>query len=186
MLTNKTNTRSRAGLSRPGKIVFTLMASALCVEGAMAYKQIAYAINPCKIEDATRFVTADGGCKDVRTGRVWSRNALSPERGGSSWTFTGAKNLCSNLVEGGYDDWRLPTYTELKTVSANGAGTYLDVFYYITGDTKQLVQGDFPKWSSTTIKGGKYAYVVCLGSGAEQVNGWSTGGGSWTDVVCVR
>lgn len=42
------------------------------------------------------------------------------------------------------------------------------------------------KWSSTTVKGGKYAYVVHLGSGAEQSTGWATNGQSWTDVVCVR
>ena len=185
-MTNKTNGRGLAGWSRRGKGLLTLMISALCVEGAMAYKQIAYAINPCKIEDATRFVTVDGGCKDVKTGRVWSRNAVSPERGGSFWTFTGAKNLCSNLVEGGYDDWRLPTYTELKTVSANGAGTYLDVFWTVDGSGGPPYQYDFSKWSSTTVKGGKFAYVVALGSGAVQSAGWATNGASWADVVCVR
>jgi len=181
----ETKARGLAGWSRGGKVLLTLLVSAFCVEAAMAYQQIAYDANACKINDAL-FNSQDGGCKDLKTGRVWSRNTLSPERGGSFWTFSGAKGYCANLVEGGYNDWRLPTRDEMKTVAANGAGTHLDVFWYLTGDTGERLERDFAKWSSTTVKGGKYAYVVQLGSGAEQVNGWATNGSSWTDVVCVR
>lgn len=152
----------------------------------MAYQQIAYAANPCKSEAPGLFITAEGGCKDVKTGRVWSRNGLSPERGGSFYTFSGAKNYCANLSEGGYNDWRVPTRDELKTVAANGAGTYLDVFWVQDSNGGAPSEGDVSKWSSTTVKGGKYGYVVDLKTGADTSSGWSTGGGSWTDVVCTR
>lgn len=183
MAANKTNGRALPGLSRNGKIILTLMGGVLCAEAAMATVQIAYAINPCKIENAAKFVTAGGGCKDVKTGRVWSRNADSPERTSSMWTFTPAKDYCANLVEGGMSDWRMPTRDEMKAVSANGAGAYLDAFTVPNGPPNQF---DFYKWSSTTIQGGKYAYVIQLGSGLEGSKGWATNGQSWTDVICVR
>ncbi|MES2461576.1 MAG: DUF1566 domain-containing protein, partial [Armatimonadota bacterium] len=167
----KTSVRPFSGWSRRGKGLLTLMVSALCVEGAMAYLQIAYSVNPCKFEDATRFVTTNGGCKDVRTGRVWSRNVGSLERANTYSTFSYAQSYCSNLVEGGYGDWRLPTKTEMTTVAANGAGTYLDVFWLGGGSTQPPSESNISRWSSTTVKGGKYAYVVALVSGAAESNG---------------
>jgi len=185
MFAMKINVRSIAGMSRKGKIVLTLMGVVLCAEAAMAYQVSGYAANPCKIEAAGKFISTGGGCKDLVTGRVWSRNTTSPERGASFWTFSGATGYCSNLVEGGYTDWRMPTRDEMKAVSAHGAGTYLDVYKYVTGDTGQVLEADFAKWSSTTVKGGKYAYAISLGSGSESST-WATNGGSWTDLVCTR
>ncbi len=186
MFAKRIDLRLISNMSLKGKVLLTLMGGVLCAEGAMAYQQLAYAINPCKIEDATRFVTANGGCKDVKTGRVWSRNALSPERTSSFWTWTPAKNYCENLVEGGYTDWRMPTRDELKTVSVNGAGTYLDVFWSAGGPGVVPSEVDYNKWSTTTVRGGKYAYVVALKSGIDTYQWWATDGSSWTDVVCVR
>jgi hypothetical protein len=164
------------------------MACALCVEAAWAYKQVTgYATNPCKSE-AGGFTTADGGCRDNGTGRVWSRNAVSAERGGSMWTFNGGKGYCANLVEGGKDDWRMPTRDEMTLVAAHGAGTYLDAFWVKSGDGGPDTEHDFQKWSSTTYKKGKYtyAYTVALGSGVVSDANWNTNGGSWTDLICVR
>jgi hypothetical protein len=191
MIANRINFSVLSIMSRNGKVLLTLMGAVLCAEAAFAYQQAQYATNPCKIEDAAKVITTGGGCKDVRTGREWSRNAISPERGGSFWTFTPAKNYCANLVEGGMTDWRLPTRDEMKAVSANGAGTFLDVFWAVDGSGGPPSESDFFKWSSTTItvKGqrkGEYAYVVALGAGIDSYQWWSTNGSSWTDVVCVR
>jgi hypothetical protein len=186
MQTKRTNTGILSNMSRKGKVLLTLMGAVLCAEAAFAYQQAQYATNPCKTEDAARFITAGGGCKDVKTGRVWSRNAGSPERGGSFWTWTPGKNYCANLIEGGMTDWRMPTRDELKTVAANGAGAYLDVFWAVDGSGGPSYEYNFSKWSSTTVKGGKYAYVVDLKTGADTSSGWATNGQSWTDVVCVR
>jgi hypothetical protein len=101
------------------------------------------------------------------------------------YTYSPAKSYCSNLVEGGQTDWRMPTRDELKTAAANGAGTHVDAFWVKSGDGGANYEADFNKWSSTTLKGGKFAYAVQLGSGAES-SGWATNGSSWTDVVCVR
>jgi len=191
MRANRFNTRFLPSLSLKGKVLLTLMGGVFCAEAAMAYQQIAYAINPCKVEAPGLFITAEGGCKDVRSGRVWSRNTMSPERGGSFYTFAAAKSYCSNLVEGGYDDWRMATRDELKTAYANGAGNYLDVFWVTDHSGAPPYEYDYHKWSSTTItvKGqrrGEYAYVVDLKTGVDTYQWWTTNGGSWTDLVCTR
>lgn len=186
MQPSSTNKRFLSRLSRNGKIFVAVMVPVLCAEATLAYRQIiSYAANPCKTEAANLFASTEGGCKDLRTGRVWSRNSGSRERGGTFYSFSPAKSYCDNLVEGGKTDWRLPTRVELKAGAANGAGTYVDAFWQVSGDGSPDFQYDFNKWSSTTYKGGKYAYAVRLGDGTEAGN-WATNGNSWTDVVCVR
>lgn len=192
MATKETNTCGLAGWSRlkgwsrRSKVLLLLMGIVLCTEGVMAYQQIAYDANPCLIEDGN-FASVEGGCKDLKTGRVWSKNAGAPDRTRSFYTYAPAVSYCSNLVEGGYDDWRLPTRDELVRVADNGAGTYLDVFVLQNGDNPINYDSDFPRWSSTTYKKGRYtsAYTVELKTGIVHT-GWRTNGDSWTDFVCVR
>lgn len=74
--------------------------------------------NACIVNDAA-WTTADGGCKDLATGLVWSLAAP----GSVSWDY--ARNYGANLVEGGFDDWRMPTEAELQAAWANGAPTHL-------------------------------------------------------------
>lgn len=146
---------------------------------------MAYPANPCKLADDANFASVEGGCKDLTTGRVWSRNAFSAERTSYTWDFARSTDYCTNLVEGGYDDWRLPNRDEMKAVAANGAGTYLDVFSYRNGNNGAVGVHYGPKWSSTTFKKGRYtyAYTLKLTSGEEFSYNVT---GSYFDAVCVR
>lgn len=101
----------------------------------------------CLVEDGN-YQTADGGCKDMTTGLVWS--AIS--NAAMSWhdalwdasvlgapaadaddlgrtndygnncgnqCDTTTAAYCKSLVESGYSDWRLPTASELGTIASN-------------------------------------------------------------------
>jgi hypothetical protein len=110
---------------------------------AMAEGEDPPLIHACVLEDEF-FVTADGGCKDLRTGLVWSLQVP----GAVSWDYT--RDYGENLVEGGFDDWRMPTVEELETAFANGAPTH---FVYHTGD--------FLFWSSEH-RGSRWAWATSL------------------------
>ncbi|HSF40097.1 MAG TPA: hypothetical protein VLT87_09910 [Thermoanaerobaculia bacterium] len=63
-------------------------------------------------------VTANGGCQDQATGRIWSLR--SPPA-----TYAQAQTYCSGLTQGGVTGWRLPTDAELSSVAgAAKAGTF--------------------------------------------------------------
>ena len=63
-------------------------------------------------------VTAEGGCQEQDTGRVWSLR--SPPV-----TFAQAQAYCSGLTQGGVTGWRVPTDGELSSVTgAAKAGTF--------------------------------------------------------------
>lgn len=49
-------------------------------------------------------------CKDSATGLTWSK------RTPNEMNWMNAINYCSDLKEGGYDDWRLPKVDELRTI----------------------------------------------------------------------
>lgn len=66
----------------------------------------------CAFEDAG-WVTADGGCKDLAAGLVWS--ASYDELYGASLPWSMANAYCNNLTEGGFSDWRLPRPAEIQT-----------------------------------------------------------------------
>ena len=104
----------------------------------------------CLVEDEA-FVTANGGCQDLATGLVWSRRNPS---GGANWHWDQAVQICEDLGEGGFTDWRLATIAELETVHANGAPTHFD--YPIFRDTN---------WSSTR-QGNKAWFIRLMTSGA--------------------
>lgn len=99
--------------------------------------------------------TIDGGCKDITSGLVWSSLSASTlswhqavwaqATSGSSpaepWevarglTFdysgtvtnhdTNAVAYCHDLVESGYSDWRMATYSEAQSAAINGGATAL-------------------------------------------------------------
>jgi len=112
-----------------------------------------------------------GGCRDLATGGVvWSRNAL--DQTGAYRTFQSAGAYCSDLVEGGFGDWRVPTKDEL--ISASGH----DAVHHLAGST--IPTHAF--WSSTARGGKNYAYVVQFNDGIARLVTQN----SWTDVSCVR
>jgi hypothetical protein len=126
----------------------------------------------CRLPDDANFVSADGGCKDVVTGVVFGTSAYK-RTGGSWWTYNGAKdNACPNYsVDGGFDDWRMPTKAELLAASAHGGTNYLD----FVG-----AQNEYGPWSSD--KKGNKAYWVRLFDGVTGLHSLDTG----LDVLCVR
>ncbi|MFZ9889608.1 MAG: DUF1566 domain-containing protein [Myxococcota bacterium] len=71
----------------------------------------------CRTEN-TAFTTTGGGCRDNRSGLVYSRRlpTLGQER---------AQDRCKDLVTGGYDDWRLPTANELRGMAKRGGQSHL-------------------------------------------------------------
>lgn len=75
----------------------------------------------------------NGICKDTKTGIMWqvgsSKNLKS---------LDDAKKYTDSLQEGGYDDWRLPSVTELY-------GLYMIFDLHENGDCKLEVEGTY--WS---------------------------------------
>ncbi|MDO8660785.1 MAG: DUF1566 domain-containing protein, partial [Candidatus Woesearchaeota archaeon] len=88
-----------------------------------------------------------------------------------------AATYCSDLVLGGYTDWRLPTSTELEGIVDYGkVSPAIDTTYF------NNVSSD-GYWSSTTYEGNKYgAWVVLFGYG----NVFSYSKDSNFYVRCVR
>lgn len=117
----------------------------------------------CLQADDANFASIGGGCKDLRTGRVWSGQMY----GLGTWPY--AKDYCSNLVEGGQSDWRLPTKDELVTLHNDGGASYVNIW-----PTASI-------WSSTGAKGGGY-YTVVISTGFVGSATRSSGMG----VACVR
>ena len=68
----------------------------------------------CSYPDTDIFYDNDSGLywASLTEGKVYNQN---PEE--SAWT--NAVNYCEDLVEGGYDDWQLPTIDELRTLIQN-------------------------------------------------------------------
>lgn len=68
----------------------------------------------CRQLNTDYFATANGGCQYKQTGKVYSQRA--PKR----LSVFAANDYCSRLVEGGYQDWRLPSIGDLKRVAWPG------------------------------------------------------------------
>lgn len=117
------------------------------------------------ILDDTLFNSEEGGCRDLTTGLVWSTQSL---QFGIQSTWEGAKTYCEDLVEGGYDDWFLPSRDELQEVFANGSATHMNL---MTNSN----------WSSTR-RGNTRAWLVNLTDG----NTWVDLIGSTRNCICAR
>jgi len=57
---------------------------------------------------------------DSTTGLTWSKRTKV------NWNNNGAESYCAELSEGGYDDWHLPTISELRTLIQNCPNTVAD------------------------------------------------------------
>ena len=126
----------------------------------------------CVAPDDGNFASIGGGCEDLATGNVWSNTILSSINAVA--TQGGAVTYCDRLVEGGRDDWRLPTIAELQTVGANGGLDYLDLTY---GSTDA---GYY--WSSTLSKNRKSAYAYRFALDTTVLLTLRSAG----DVICLR
>jgi hypothetical protein len=110
--------------------------------------------------DGDGWASADGGCKDLRTGLVFS-----VDQAGISYTWNGAVDHAERSVEGGFDDWRLPTIDEFVSARENGFNDHNDVIF------------DTFRWSSETKKnrGIDSAYIFAFSTGEIRLSG-KTGG----------
>jgi hypothetical protein len=109
------------------------------------------ALAACRVDDGD-FTTADGGCKDLNTGLVWSpdwRGLTSSSGGGASSTDTNCDfNLNNHPDGGGYTDWRQPTLGEVQEALANGLNSHLDFF----DDGGVTPDDGMYRWTSCTKK----------------------------------
>lgn len=99
-------------------------------------------IHTCKVENDL-YKSKDGGCKKLSTGLVWNNRSIN------NLTWSSANNYCENLSEGNYNDWRLPTKTELDTAFTNNEANTFFNFNLNTPD-------NFGFWSSTLHSTGFY------------------------------
>ena len=53
---------------------------------------------------------------DPNTGMTWHFGGNDPEISDHFWTWHEANEYCENVIWAGYNDWRLPTISELRTL----------------------------------------------------------------------
>jgi hypothetical protein len=112
---------------------------------------------------ASRFTASIGGSvADASTGLTWVKDA------GGSYTQSGAVTYCSGLSFDGATNWRLPTLTELASVS--GA----------MGFPATVSGGTF--WTTSTGPAPSTFWYVTFASGAES----ASGGANTFGARCVR
>ena len=96
---------------------------------------------------AKNFILVDTGVSgentvlDNNTGLEWQQTIPS-----NGYTWANAKNYCSNLSYGTYDDWRLPTPKELFTIindSRYAPATYNDYFTNTASDANYWTSKKF-------------------------------------------
>lgn len=121
---------SRSTGSILSKLLVTALATLLLGGCAGQSGQTAQADNP----DGDRLIAMGNGiCKDTKTGIMWQVGSSR-----SLKSLDDAKKYTQTLKEGGYDDWRLPSVTELY-------GLYIIFDLHQNGNCKLKVEGTY--WS---------------------------------------
>jgi len=94
-------------------------------------------------------------CKDSATGLIWSGK-------GSMYTWSNAVSSCDNLTTIGYDDWRLPNISELRTLIQNCSDTVTNASCGVidTGDssTSCLTSSCWTAAACTSCSSTSYVY----------------------------
>jgi hypothetical protein len=139
----------------------------------------------CRNPDGVTWATADGGCKDLASGRVWGKSAMG-SNGGTGLNWYQAQDYCSNLTDGGFNDWRTPTLAELHAAAQHGGAQQIQVNIAQNGGFQ-----DSFKWSTTRDKTKKNVYLVQMTDDSELLTAISfkfMGQMHYSshDVVCVR
>jgi Protein of unknown function (DUF1566) len=85
------------------------IASMLCAQDNQA--SAATCIRGPQQPATQRFVVQGNVVQDTTTGLMWTRKTI-----GKGLNWSAAKEACSKLREGGFEDWRLPTIQELLSL----------------------------------------------------------------------
>jgi hypothetical protein len=122
------------------------------------------------------FVEAEGGCKDTRTGLVWSK--LGTDWNGV-WSWSKWNERFRKVNHAGYTDWRMPTVAELKQLADNdevvehGEGLFPTLYHVPTFAIRT--------WSGESAKAKRYKTVDLKTKVVED-----TTDGSWSPALAVR
>jgi hypothetical protein len=104
---------------------------------------------------------------DKLTGRTWQRNPpLVGGDGSGRFTWAAAKTYCTDLVLGGFGDWRLPSVVELRAIVGHASGWEIAIDSVAFPDTP--IQGTGYYWSSTAYMAGTTAAWMVAVSGSLQ------------------
>lgn len=124
------------------------------------------------MSDSPTWASQNGGCQHVPTGVVWSRTSDEAtgyynrvwSREPTPTKIGGAVECCRDLAEGScpdqpgglYQDWRLPTNTEVVAPQSDRIGSYVPM-RFSTG---------WRRWTGDNYTQGKtlYAYMAYLGT----------------------
>lgn len=131
----------------------------------------------------------NGGCQEMQANLVWSRTSDEATgfynrvytRAPGDLRLPGGKDYCRDLVEGGFDDWRLPTKDEAAIAANHQMSSYVSMRYPDT----------WTRWAGPDFYKGKdlYAYVTKLGTGTSTAVVVLDRKGNYpiaTDTICVR
>lgn len=116
---------------------------------------------------------SEGTWQDDATGLLWA-----DKDNGSDVNWSQAAGYCENLSLGGYDDWRLPTINELKTLYDRS----LSQQYKIKGPIKLEAAG---MWSGSTNNSGD-AWSFNFFNGGTSLSPTRGGCSGSGRALCVR
>lgn len=143
------------------------------------------ALAVCAVNDAS-FTTADGGCKDLNTGLVWSSDVLGLSgnnqypHGTNAAEANGCGGLSSAPEGGGFTDWRLPTVGEVQDALANGLNSHLD-FYYASGSQPVDAEYRWTRCEAPKVRGAPNKYLIRYTDGKVIQDAFAS-----HQVICVR
>jgi hypothetical protein len=128
----------------------------------------------------------EGGLKDLSTGLVWGPSITSLYDTWTTWSW--AKSKAADFAVGEYDDWRLPSRSEMLTAIDNGTLTMILLYYPgIWNYDPDAAKRDLVFWTSD--RRGNKAYVVFVRveygvAKSGRVELWAQGSGC--DALMVR